>query len=184
MHTAIFLNGTVGVGKSTTAEAIGAALAADGVPHAVIDLDELRRGWPSPPGDRFNTAIELANLRSVAANYVAAGAQVLVLAGVLEEAEMVGEYRDAVGGASLTVVRLTLDPAEADRRLRSRHGDDHDGLLAWHLDRFAELDAVIDASGIAGPVFDTTSVSPAELARLVLDACSTRQDEGMSGDLG
>ena len=46
--TALFLNGTVGVGKTTVALAIGDLLAAARVPHAVIDVDWLRRGWPPP----------------------------------------------------------------------------------------------------------------------------------------
>ncbi|MFF1879590.1 AAA family ATPase [Leifsonia sp. NPDC058230] len=166
--TAVFLNGTVGVGKSTVADALGAALRAERIPHAVIDLDELRRGWPSPPGDRFNTTIELANLRSVAANYIAAGARMLVLAGVLEETAMVERYREALGASvSLTVVRLTLEPAEAERRLRRRHENDPDGL-AWHLNRFAELDGIIDAARFSVATFDTTADSPALVAERIL----------------
>jgi gluconate kinase len=168
--TALFLNGTVGVGKSTVADALGAALRAERIPHAVIDLDELRRGWPSPPGDRFNTTIELANLRSVAANYIAAGAQMLVLAGVLETTAMVERYREALGASvSLTVVRLTLEPAEAERRLRRRHENDPDGL-AWHLNRFAELDGIIDSARFSGASFDTTVNSPSLMAQLILAA--------------
>ena len=42
----VFLNGTVGAGKTTTGEALHWLLAADGISNAVIDLDELRRSWP------------------------------------------------------------------------------------------------------------------------------------------
>ncbi len=66
------------------AELVGERLAAAEVPHAVIDLDWLRNTWPSPPGDRFNLAIELRNLRDVARNFLDAGAVRLVLAGVVE----------------------------------------------------------------------------------------------------
>lgn len=164
---ALFLNGTVGVGKSTTADAVAEALQARSIRHAVIDLDALRNGWPAPAGDRFNTTIELANLRSVAANFVAAGAQVLVLAGVLEDAAMLNHYRDALGDAALTVVRLSVSPEEGQRRLARRHDNDPTGL-AWHRNRFGELDAVLDAAGIPGPRVDTTGVAPADVARTVL----------------
>jgi adenylylsulfate kinase len=164
----LFLNGAVGVGKSTVADAVGALLETAGIPHAVIDLDELRRSWPPPEGDRFNSAIELANLRPVAANYVAAGARILVLAGVIEEAQAVDLYTDALGGVRPTVIRLRVDSAEADRRLRSRHDDDED-VLAWHLHRHGELDAVIDAARIPGPTVDTTGRTPQDVAREVLD---------------
>ncbi|MFF1632798.1 adenylyl-sulfate kinase [Leifsonia sp. NPDC058248] len=164
----LFLNGAVGAGKSTVAAAIGAMLETRGTPHAVIDLDELRRGWPPPEGDRFNFAIELANLRPVAANYVASGARILVLAGVIEEARAIDLYTDALGGVRPTVIRLRVEPAEAERRLRLRHVGDTEGL-AWHLHRHGELDAVIDAAGIPGPIVDTTGRTPEGIAREVLD---------------
>ena len=84
---ALLLVGAVGVGKTTTADAIGDELEGRGVPGAVIDLDAIRRGWPAPPGDCFNSAIELANLRAVAQNFREAGAEVLVAAGVMEKLE-------------------------------------------------------------------------------------------------
>lgn len=167
----LFLNGTVGVGKTTVADAVGALLAERGIPHAVIDLDALRRGWPSPEGDRFNNAIELTNLRSVAANYRAAGAQVLVLAGVLEEAAAIDDYRDALGGVTPTIIRLTVDPREGERRLRARHRADGDRAgdeLSWHLARHGELDGVLDAAAIPGPVIDTTARDARAIALEVL----------------
>ena len=166
---ALFLNGTVGVGKSTTADAVSALLIERGIPHAIIDLDALRAGWPAPDGDPFNTALELANLRPVAANHRAAGAQVLILPGVIEDAAEVPRYRDALGGLPLTVVRLTVDPAIGEARLRARHRDD-DAAAAWHLHRFGELDAVLDAARIPGPVVDTSRLTPSEAAAQVLDA--------------
>ena len=39
---ALFLNGTVGAGKTTTADAIGSLLQESATPHAIIDLDWLR----------------------------------------------------------------------------------------------------------------------------------------------
>jgi adenylylsulfate kinase len=38
---ALFVNGTVGVGKTTVAEQVAGLLAAAGDPHAWIDLDAL-----------------------------------------------------------------------------------------------------------------------------------------------
>ncbi|WP_085370525.1 hypothetical protein [Leifsonia sp. NCR5] len=173
MHDhALFLNGTVGVGKTATADAISRILIQRGIPHAIIDLDALRAAWPAPEGDPFNNALELANLRAVAANHRAAGARILVLAGVIEDPDAVPLYRDAVGGLPFTVVRLTVGPAVGEARLRARHGDDHDAL-AWHLHRHGELDAVLDAARIPGPVVDTTGRSPSEVAEAVLAASAT-----------
>jgi adenylylsulfate kinase-like enzyme len=47
---ALLLTGTVGIGKTTVAVAVGDLLREREVANAVVDLDELRRAWPSPPG--------------------------------------------------------------------------------------------------------------------------------------
>lgn len=143
---ALLLVGAVGVGKTTTADAIGDELEGRGVPGAVIDLDAIRRGWPAPPGDRFNSAIELANLRAVAQNHREAGAEVLVAAGVIEERAARGRYEEAMR-APLTVVRLIAPRDLVRSRLRRRHELEPD-VLSWHLDRFDELTAILDAAAV------------------------------------
>ena len=137
---ALLLTGTVGVGKTTTADAVGARLRVRGVPHAVVDLDELRRCWPAPPDDPFHAALGLANLAAVARAYRAAGAERLVLAGVCES-----------------------------RRDRDRHAGDPEGL-AWHLHRRGELDAVLDAAGVADAEVAVAGLAPAAVADAVLRA--------------
>jgi len=62
---ALFINGTVGAGKTTTAHEIGTLLQDRGTPYAIIDLDSLRNAWPSPPDDRFNLEPELQNLAAI-----------------------------------------------------------------------------------------------------------------------
>src|SRR4051794_6816512 len=94
----VFFNGTVGAGKTTTGETLHRLLADDGIGNAMIDLDQLRRSWPAPPGDRFNHELELKNLRSVAANYRDAGVRRFILAGVIEDPAEVERYRGALGG--------------------------------------------------------------------------------------
>jgi adenylylsulfate kinase-like enzyme len=44
----MLINGTVGAGKTSVAEMVGDLLTEAGMPNAVIDLDWLRRSWPSP----------------------------------------------------------------------------------------------------------------------------------------
>ena len=141
----LFLNGAVGVGKSTVADAVGALLETAGIPHAVIDLDGLRRGWPPPEGDRFNSAIELANLRPVAANYVDAGARILVLAGVIEEAQAVDLYTDALGGVRPTVIRLRVDPADTEA-LVTEDGVEHFEMRGRSMSGWVRVDAAVVGS--------------------------------------
>lgn len=141
---ALLITGAVGVGKTTTADAIAEELATREIPGAAIDLDWLRRSWPSPADDRFNNRLERANLAAVCANFRASGAQVLIAAGVLEDRRARGDYERAFG-CSLTVVRLIAPRELVRERLHRRHELDPEGL-AWHLDRFDELTTILDAA--------------------------------------
>jgi predicted ABC-type ATPase len=162
MH-AVFLNGTVGAGKSSVADAVSDL---ETRPHAVIDLDEVRRFRPAPVGDPFNLELQLANVAAMTANFGAAGAELVVVAGVIESQGDAERFREAVGG-SATFVRLTADAAVIERRLRARHRDDADGL-AWHLARAAELTAILDAAGLEGEVVDTSGDDVDAVATRVL----------------
>ncbi|WP_348789077.1 hypothetical protein [Leifsonia sp. NPDC080035] len=166
MTAALFLNGTVGSGKSATADAVGDLLAERGIPHAVIDLDALRRVWPAPADDPFQTELELANLSDYARNASAAGARVLVLAGVVEEVAALPRYEEAVGGP-VTLVRLRADPGVTERRLRARHSADPDGL-DWHLARRGELEAVLDGAGLPDTTVTTDDRTPRQVAEEAL----------------
>jgi len=164
----LLITGTVGAGKTTVAEAVGDLLAARGAPHAVVDLDQLSRCWPPPAGDRFNHAIELRNLRSVTANYRAAGVLRLILAGVIEQRSHLLDYERALD-CRISIVRLRADPHVLADRLRDRHRNDPDGL-AWHLARAPELTAVLDLACVADAEVDTTGRPIPEVAADVLDA--------------
>ena len=166
MLDAVFLNGTVGAGKTTTAFALSDLLGAGEVPHAVVDLDQVRLLRPPPAGDPFQHEVELANLAALAANYRAAGARRLVVAGVLESADEVPRYRTALGGRSMLVCRLTVDPATARARLERRHDDDP-ARCAWHLSRTVELTATLDRVRLDDVEVATERRSPDEVAREV-----------------
>jgi len=166
---ALLITGTVGSGKSTTAEAIAALLREDATPYGVIDLDALRNAWPSPHGDPFNEYLMLANLHAVTRNHLAAGAVRIVLAGVLEDPAQRPLYERAAG-APLTVCRLRVNLFAVHARLHQRHHDDRDAL-DWHLHRSGELDAILDAAGVGDvEVAVTAGQSPSEVARSVIRA--------------
>ena len=74
----------MGVDKSTVGEAIAGLLSRRDIPNAHLDMDGLRRKWPAPADDPFNSALATTNLLSLAANFVRAGVERLVLAGVIE----------------------------------------------------------------------------------------------------
>jgi len=162
----VLLNGTVGAGKTTVAEALSELDREQGVPHAVLDLDGIRRLWPSPEGDPFQLELELQNLGCVAANFRRAGARHLILAGVLESPAELPRYRHALGTADLLVCRLTVDASTAHARLSRRHADDPAGL-AWHLERTGRLADILERADLNDVVVDTTGLTPREVAQQV-----------------
>ena len=164
--TALLLTGTVGVGKTTTADQVARLLTMARVPHAVVDLDELCRCWPAPVEDPFHFQLQLANLRAVSRAYREAGAERLVLAGVCESRQDREAYFSAVG-VPLQVCRLRGTPAVIAERLRLRHVGDAEGL-AWHLDRRGELDGVLDAAAVADVEVLVDGLAPAAVASQVL----------------
>lgn len=160
---ALFLNGPVGVGKSTVAAAIGTL---ESLPHAVLDVDEIRRFDPAPAGDPFNLELTLLNLGAVSAGFRDAGAQRFVLAGVIETLEERERYRAAIDAETLLVVRLTAPPAVIDERLRARHGEDAEAL-DWHLSRARELTRILEREGPDDTVIDTGAASPQQVAATI-----------------
>lgn len=155
------------MGKTSVADAAGDLLTDAEVPNAVIDLDWLRRAWPTPPGDPFNLEMTLRNLRDVARNYLDTGTQRLVLAGVVESCEERRRYRDAVG-VDLTVCRLRVEIPVVHRRLERRH-EGQDADLRWHLERSGQLDRILDDAQVEDIVVDATEHSVTEVAATVLE---------------
>jgi chloramphenicol 3-O-phosphotransferase len=161
----LVVTGPIGAGKTTVTQAIGDALAAAGVPHALIDMDWLRASFPVPPGDRFNTRLGYRNLAAVARTFREAGSGRFVIADVVETREQLGEYMAAVPGASVTVVRLAVDAGENRRRIAHRAAGNDD---PWEVDRAAELVGIMEANAVADLVIDTTGRSPGAIARDIL----------------
>ena len=161
----LVITGPVGVGKTATALALSDCLDDRDVPHALIDLDWLRWCHPSPTEDRFHIRLGLQNLAAVWPHYHAAGARRLILADVVESREAVAEYRQAIPGAILQVVRLRAPLATIHQRLRDRETA---ATLDWYLHRAAELDQLMDAQQIGDISVDTEGKTPKEVALDVL----------------
>lgn len=145
----IFLNGTVGSGKTSTASAIGAVLEARRVPHAIIDIDAVTLRWPKPPDDPFDFRLTLANTISVITNYRDAGARIIVAAGVIETLQQYHEYERGFGDVVFSHVMLEAPSAVVAQRLQARHADPAE--LDWHLRRAPELASLLASAGLPGP---------------------------------
>ncbi len=161
----LMLTGPVGAGKTTVGMAISEHLHQAGTAHAFVDLDWLSWCYPAPPHDRFHAALCLHNLAAVCANYRAAGAERLVLAGVVETCAERAGYQAAIPGAELVVVRLQATLPTLLGRLAARESGPS---LAWHQQRAGELTALMERNRVENMLVDTEEKSIAEIAGEVL----------------
>jgi adenylylsulfate kinase len=168
LRSALLITGTVGVGKTSVAGMVGDLLSGEGIANAVVDLDWLRRFWPGPADDSYNSALGLRNLRPVARNYFDAGATRIVLAGVIETRGDRDHHQDAVG-VPLTVCRLRVDLSVVRARLVRRH-EGAAAVLQWHLDRSGELDTILDAAAVEDFTVDASDLTIPQAAAAVIRA--------------
>ncbi|MFG1906504.1 AAA family ATPase [Kribbella sp. NPDC048928] len=167
---AVLINGSVGTGKTTTAERLGDELERRGVAGAVIDVDWLRRAWPAPADDPFQTTLALENLQTIASNFRRAGARVLVAATVVETLDELQRNATALGSNRLLHVRLTAASDAIRSRLARRHDDDEAGLQ-WHVQRHPVLASILDQAGFPDElILDTTHKAVDEVVQEVIAA--------------
>lgn len=171
----LLITGPAGVGKSTLCWEIGAALAAAGMPHAIIETDELDRIYPKPgvseleklkPGTRDVSSLNLAALWSI---YQALGHRRLIMSGVMLPLDFDRRWiLQAIPQARFTVVRLTAGEATLLERLSRREAGSGGAGQAERTLRQARRMAEEKRDGIISvPAGGRT---PQELAQIVLAA--------------
>ena len=157
------LSGSVGVGKTSTLIEIHDILEKREVPHGCVERDALGYSWP--PQGRFNERIIELNLLCVAKTFLAAGAERLVIAGVIETPNDLKVYDRSIPNAEIQVCRLTADVELRRERLRNREKGTG---LDWHLERTVELDLILDNAGIGHFTVDNGDRPLREVASEVL----------------
>lgn len=110
---ALLLIGGGGAGKTSIGQAIGALMTGRSHPTAVVDLDALAQFGGGPPA---HEDLRRRNLAAVWANYRAAGAQYVVVSGMVETTEQRTAYSECLAGCDVQVVRLTTPLALVERR--------------------------------------------------------------------
>jgi len=172
---AILLTGTVGSGKTAVTIAIGDLLALREQPYALVDLDWL--GWMEPaPGSLITQRSVLAeNLRLIWPTFREAGVGRLVLARYVEDSAQLGEFRAALPGVELVVVRLVATQAVIERRLRAR---DSGAQLTEHLAETALFAARGEAGALEDAVVENGDRPLTEVAAEVLAAAGWNADGG------
>jgi adenylylsulfate kinase len=159
------LTGPVGVGKTTIGTMISEQLEEAGVAHALVDIDWLSWCRPAPPHDPFQHALCLRNLAAVCANYQVAGAERMVLVGVVETRAERAAFQATIPGAQLVLVRLQASLPTILGRLAGRESE---ASLAWYQHRAAELLALMERNRVEDLLVDTEGKTSAEIASEVL----------------
>lgn len=166
----LIVMGSVGVGKSSVANAISEILLDKFIHHAVIDLDSLRHAFPRPAADWFHVTLGYKNLGCVWKNYKEVGVTCAVIPNVLEDRNDIKEIEKAIPGASVTVVRLKANLITIQTRLKGREKSIKS--LEWHIKRAAELDEQLDNKQIEDFIVDTENKTIDEVAREILTKTS------------
>lgn len=161
----IVISGVGGVGKTTAGWELREMLKRKHVAHALIDTDNISWCYPAAP-DRFNTLLVAQNLKSIWQNYSAAGANKLVISGVLETAEQFDLWRDAIPNATFAVFELRAPEQTIRARLLTR-GDSYDfeGAAA----RSQELAEILKANPVSARSIETDDLSTQQVAAKILE---------------
>ena len=139
----IVITGSMGAGKTTVLGEASDLLAAQGIAYAAVDLDALGVSHlidSAAAGD-----LAYANLRSVWANYAAAGARHVLVAAAVESQSELDRMRDAIPHAELVVCRLRAPLETMKERVRLREPGMHQQKF---VARVAELERLLDAAAV------------------------------------
>ena len=160
----LIISGCMGAGKTTVLSEVSDLLAEARVPHAAIDLDWICQMYPSQP--HYGERLMSANLAAIWPSYVAAGAERLVVARVVETAADLPWYPRAVPGAELTVCRLEASVETMRERIRVREP----GMIQAHaVARSAELAEILRRARVEDFTVDNDAGrSVTDVAREVL----------------
>ncbi len=168
----LFLNGTIGSGKTTVGLAVHERLEEADMPHAFLDLDRLREAYPRR--GRFNEALLHEALTAIWPVYRRNGAERLVLAGVIESADELQAFHKTFGDCSITLIRLIAEPQTRKQRIIAREPGDSRN---WELNRTTELEAILDASKVPQLTISNESRSPEDTALEVLGMAGWLPDQ-------
>jgi adenylylsulfate kinase len=157
----IVITGSMGAGKTTVLGEAADLLAAHGMAYAAVDLDALGVSHLNDSaGD-----LAYANLRSVWANYAAAGARHVLVATAVESRSELDRLHDAIPHAEFVVCRLRAPLETMKERVRLREPGMHQEKF---VARVAELERLLDAAAVEDfTVTNSGSVTDAAREMLV-----------------
>ena len=160
----LWLCGPSGVGKSSVGFELFDQLGNAGTATAYVDLDQLGLCYPTPDDDARNNRVKARNLGEVWSGFRAAGAQCLVVSGIVDDVEEIRRHADLLADTALTVCRLRVGHDELRNRIAHR---------GWQLDLTEEAvrhATQLDHTDFADLVVDTAGLTVAKVAAQVRDA--------------
>ncbi|MFS0893802.1 AAA family ATPase [Microbacterium sp. 179-I 3D3 NHS] len=154
----LILHGSPGSGKSTLARAMSELLRAAGVPHGVIDVDELNLIFPSPERDFW-----LGNLAAVWPRYAAVPGIRMIIPTVVADVDRLELLRAAAPAASFQVCELVAPLEVLKARVTEREPTEEwrASLRAW-VDHHAARTDLEDVRDFVVSTCDRTEVDAAE----------------------
>ncbi len=161
----LFLTGQPGAGKSAIAKEVGELLWRSREPHAIIDIDELCRGFLPTQTSDFNRSLAVANLIAVWENFYTAGVRRLILARIIESLDDLEQFGSAIPNAQITICLLRVPEEIVQQRLTEREPGIGRAFLLTVTSRIAERIASLDLPGI---VVDNGDRPVTEVAREIL----------------
>ncbi len=114
----VWICGAPGAGKSVVAWALVEQLARDGQRVAYVDIDQLGMLYPAADDDSQRHRFKAEALRELLPGYASAGAQLVVVSGVIDPAR--GPSPALTSDVDLTLCLLTPDPAGLRERILAR----------------------------------------------------------------
>ncbi len=160
---ALIITGSMGAGKSAVAAEISDLLAAQEVPHAVIDLDALKNGYL--PGGVPATDLAFRNLADVWKNYAVLGIRTALIPGAIETAQELQLCREALPGVEIVPCRVRASLKTMQERVRSREpGIQQDALV----ERVKALEEILDSASLESFSVSNQDRSITDVAREIL----------------
>jgi len=145
--------GAAGAGKSVTAWALFQSLAGQGVSAAYVDIDQLGMVYPAIDADPRRDQLKARALASLVPGYAAAGAQVLVVSGVIDTAAR--PDLESTGTVGLTLCLISPGATALRARITARGWGDETAAEVVAEDatlrRAPFVDAVVETSGLTVP---------------------------------
>ena len=157
----LWICGPSGVGKSSVGYELFDQLTRAGTAAAYVDLDQIGHSYPAPADDPRHHGLRSRALGQVWAGFRAAGAECLLVSGLVDNPEQVGLHAEQLPGAALTVCRLRVDSDELRERFAQR------GWMPQLTEDAVRNGVELERTGFADLVLDTTGLSiPAVAARI------------------